>query len=87
MSDIMTDDTMETPNVTRTDTQVTFEKELETLINRHCKENGSNTPDFILAQYMSNCLQAFNTATLQRETWHGRNPRPAHTRYGVELTN
>ncbi|HSW65257.1 MAG TPA: hypothetical protein VLH56_18395 [Dissulfurispiraceae bacterium] len=29
-----------------------FRAELETLINRYSKENGSNTPDFILADYM-----------------------------------
>lgn len=63
----------------------TFEKELEILINRHCVENASNTPDFILAQYMKACLLAFETATQQRETWHGRDPRPLHTRYGVDL--
>ena len=29
-----------------------FEEELKTLINRCSKENESNTPDFILAQYL-----------------------------------
>lgn len=53
-----------------------FEKELESLINRHCMENPSNTPDFILAQYMRGCLEAFNTAVQQRETWYGRDARP-----------
>ena len=53
-----------------------FEKELETLINRHCKENASNTPAFILAQYLAGCLVTFNTAVQQRETWYGRDPRP-----------
>ena len=55
-----------------------FEKELQSLLNRNCKENDSNTPDFILAKYMSNCLASFNTATQQRETWYGRdNSRPS----------
>ena len=36
----------------------TFERELESLINRFSKENDSNTPDFILAQYLLGCLQA-----------------------------
>ena len=40
------------------------------------KENESNTPDFILAQYLESCLTAFNTATQQRENWYGRDPRP-----------
>lgn len=55
---------------------MTFEKELEEIINRHSKENDSNTPDFILAQYILGCLAAFNTAVQQREMWYGRDPRP-----------
>lgn len=52
----------------------TFEKELENLINCHSQENASNTPDFILAQYLTGCLAAFNTATQQRESWYERVP-------------
>jgi hypothetical protein len=55
---------------------MTFEKELEALINRHSQENASNTPDFILAQYMAACLAAFNTAVQQREAWYHRDARP-----------
>ncbi len=54
----------------------TFERELKGLINKHSMENGSNTPDFILAQYLQSCLDAFDTATQRREHWHGRDPRP-----------
>ena len=46
-----------------------FHKELETLINRHCQENASNTPDFILANYIMNCLSAYNTAVNERTIW------------------
>ena len=53
-----------------------FEKELKHLINMHSKENASNTPDFILALYLSGCLDVFATAIRQREGWYGRNPRP-----------
>ena len=56
---------------------MTFEKELEQLINCHSKENESNTPDFILAQYLSACLIAFNMAVQQRETLYGRDARPS----------
>lgn len=55
--------------------QANFEKELEILINRHCQENISNTPDFILAQYILGCLAIFNIAIQQREAWYGRDPR------------
>ena len=57
-----------------------FERELETLINRHCKEKESNTPDFILAQYLAGCLVTFNTAVRQRENWYGRVPGPTSPR-------
>lgn len=53
-----------------------FEKELEGLINRHSQENASNTPDFILAQFLRSCLDAWNTGVQQRENWYGRDPRP-----------
>ena len=49
-----------------------FRKELENLINRHSMENGCNTPDFILAEYMHACLVSFNVATRAREHWYGR---------------
>ena len=48
-----------------------FEKDLTDLINRHSKENESNTPDFILAGYIENCLDAFTEAIVQRDTWYG----------------
>ncbi len=54
-----------------------FEKELEALINKYSQENASNTPDFILAKYLSACLDAYNAAVQQRETWYGRDARPA----------
>lgn len=47
-----------------------FEKELTNLINRHSKESGSNTPDFILAALLHNVLDAFNTAVQARDRWH-----------------
>lgn len=55
----------------------TFENELKKLINKHSQENHSNTPDFILAMYLQNCLSAFNMAVQQRETWYGRDGRPS----------
>ena len=49
-----------------------FIKELETLINKYSMENDSNTPDFILAAYLNNCLKTFNTTLQRREAWYGR---------------
>lgn len=50
----------------------TFEQELSALINRFSKENDSNTPDFILAEYMQGALDAFTKAVVRREEWYGR---------------
>jgi len=56
----------------RTETNANLYQELQVLLNRHCMENGSNTPDFILAQYLLDCLGVFNKAVLRREEWYGR---------------
>ena len=50
----------------------TFEKELEALLNSHSMENGSDTPDFILAAYLTACLKAFDAGVSRREEWYGR---------------
>jgi len=49
-----------------------FEKQLRDLINSHNEEAKSDTPDFILAEYLGNCLNAFNQAVMQRERWYGK---------------
>jgi hypothetical protein len=49
-----------------------FEKELAELINKHRKENDSDTPDFILATYLNAVLDNFSAAVKQREEWYGR---------------
>ena len=56
--------------------ETALEKELAALLNRASEENASNTPDWILAQFMIACLAAFNGAVQQREGWYGRDPRP-----------
>lgn len=47
-----------------------FIKELQSLINRYSLENGSDTPDFVLAGYLLACLTAFNNATRQRDNYY-----------------
>jgi len=39
-----------------------FRKNLAILINQHSLENGSDTPDWRLAQYLALCLEAFDAA-------------------------
>lgn len=45
--------------------------EIEHALNRCSAENGSNTPDFILAEFLIACLAAFDTASKARERWYG----------------
>lgn len=47
-----------------------FRKKIENLINIYSLENGSDTPDFILAQYLVDCLKSFDKALQSREDWY-----------------
>lgn len=51
-----------------------FREKLVALINAESRENGSNTPDFILANYLAGCLQLFDGAVNSRERWYSREP-------------
>ncbi len=53
-----------------TDHNKDFRKELEELLNKYCRENESNTPDFVLADYLVNCLNAFDKATESRRQYY-----------------
>jgi hypothetical protein len=50
-----------------------FRKALETLINKYSLENNSNTPDWILAEYLVLCLKAFDGAVAARDSFWGKN--------------
>ncbi len=47
-----------------------FKKELEQLINKHSLENNSNTPDFILAEYLWGCLLTYESIINRRNNWY-----------------
>jgi hypothetical protein len=49
-----------------------FKVEIETLINIHCIDTELNTPDYILAEYLVNCLENYRKVNDQRDTWHGK---------------
>jgi len=49
----------------------TFDEDLKVLINKHSMENGSDTPDFVLAMYLRDCLNAFNRANQRRKPYCG----------------
>lgn len=48
-----------------------FRTELSSLINRHSKENESDTPDFILAQFLCGALANFDATVRRRDEWYG----------------
>ncbi len=47
-----------------------FKSDLTRLLNSYSKENGSDTPDWILAEYLLSCLSAFDRATHARVPFH-----------------
>lgn len=46
-------------------------RDIAEVLNRNSAENYSNTPDFILAEYLVACLDNFGEASLAREKWYG----------------
>ena len=48
-----------------------FQAELAAVINKYSREGRSNTPDFILAGYLVNCLEAYEAAMDRRNEWFG----------------
>lgn len=52
---------------------MSFREELRSAVNRHSKENGSNTPDFILAQFLERQLDVFDETVAAREELYGGN--------------
>lgn len=49
-----------------------FKEALIRLIHRYSLEGDSDTPDFLLADYLVQCLALWNVAIAQREAWYGR---------------
>ncbi len=56
-----------------------LERQLEQLLNRFSAENESNTPDFILAQFMLSCLAAWNVGVAERDRWFGVRLEPGNS--------
>ena len=46
-----------------------FKKELESLLNRHSKDADISTPDFILAKYVENLIEATEGLVKRRDEW------------------
>lgn len=52
--------------------ETNFRDALKGLLNSYSKENGSDTPDWILADYLTGCLHVFDQTLQNREHWYGR---------------
>lgn len=48
-----------------------LQREISSVLNRACRENESNTPDFILAKYLLRCLQTGEKLINERESYYG----------------
>ena len=62
-----------------------FRKELSDLINSHWKETGSDTSDFILAEYLDDCLSAFDKAVKRRREWWGPKEKTSEKMFETPL--
>jgi len=51
-----------------------FKKDVENIINSNCIENYSNTPDFILAEFLTDSLKNVAKLTNNRDRWYSFNP-------------
>lgn len=49
-----------------------LETAIRSVLNSYHEEKESNTPDFILAEYLSGCLDSFHKAVRAREKFYGR---------------
>lgn len=49
-----------------------FRRDLAIVINHYSRESGSDTPDFVLAQYLDSCVAAFDDAVRQRDAHRSR---------------
>jgi len=49
-------------------------KEFKQVINRNCLENESDTPDYILAEYLVNTLENLKTIVRARDKWFDFHP-------------
>lgn len=58
-----------------------FRKEFESLVNRYSLENVSDTPDYILVEYIIRALSAFDAVTIMRDKHNSRPLEPEKERW------
>ena len=71
-ADIHSDDAMLSAVASEGITPLTpVAEEIRVVLNRYSAEAPSGTPDYILANYLIDCLKAFNEAVSLRAVWRG----------------
>lgn len=55
-------------------------EEIRKILNEACRENNSDTPDFVLAGYLMACLEAGETLIRKRDGYYGVDFKPGHLR-------
>jgi len=55
-----------------------LEHAIRDLLNNFSAENGSDTPDFLLADFLLACLDTFNKTVKARDTWYGVHLEPGN---------
>lgn len=63
------------------DRDTALREDLRRAINRNSREGRSNTPDHILAEYLMQCLQAYEAAHNNTQVWMGSNPTMGYREY------
>lgn len=61
------------------DERCSFKEAIQSTINAYSKENGCNTPDFILAEFLTSSLAAFDIAVNARSKWYGKSDAPCQS--------
>ena len=56
-------------------------QDFATAINKVSAENGSNTPDFILANYLMMCLENLDHIVKMRDDWYSVHLEPANKHF------
>lgn len=51
-----------------------FTKELTALINRYGLDTECDTPDYIIAEHLESCFEAYKETVKSRDTWFGFKP-------------
>jgi len=62
-----------------------FREDLKNLINKYSLENGSDTPDFILAEYLVGCLELFDKGVCRRIEWYSGQLKGADSEKEVHI--